>query len=104
MRLVALTLGGEAGAHSNARYHSALVTTRFSIDIIRRAKEAGLPVTCGTSINHVSLNETDVGDYRTFLKKKGYTDKDLTDPDINKRLAVPLWSSWRWATPPRPIG
>jgi dihydroorotase len=68
MRLVALTLGGEIGAHSNARYHSALVTTRFSIDIIRRAKEAGLPVTCGTSINHVSLNETDVGDYRTFLK------------------------------------
>jgi dihydroorotase len=68
MRLVALTLGGEIGAHSNARYHSALVTTRFSIDIIRRAKGAGLPVTCGTSINHVSLNETDVGDYRTFLK------------------------------------
>ncbi len=68
MRLVALTLGGEVGAQSGARYHSALVTTRFSIDIIRRAKEAGLPVTCGTSINHVSLNETDVGDYRTFLK------------------------------------
>ncbi len=65
MRLVALTLGADA---NGARYHSALVTTRFSIDIIRRAKEAGLPVTCGTSINHVSLNETDVGDYRTFLK------------------------------------
>jgi dihydroorotase len=65
MRLVALTLGGLPGG---ARYHSALVTTRFSIDIIRRAKEAGLPVTCGTSINHLSLNETDIGDYRTYLK------------------------------------
>jgi len=32
--------------------------------------------------------------YRTFLKEKGYTDKDLTDPDIDKRLAVPLWSSF----------
>ena len=67
MRLVALTFGASTPPHG-ARYHSALVTTRFSIDIIRRAKEAGLPVTCGTSINHVSLNETDVGDYRTFLK------------------------------------
>jgi dihydroorotase len=68
MRLVALTFGGASTPPHGARYHSALVTTRFSIDIIRRAKEAGLPVTCGTSINHVSLNETDVGDYRTFLK------------------------------------
>lgn len=68
IRLVALTLGVASGPPHGARYHSALVTTRFSIDIIRRAKEAGLPVTCGTSINHVTLNETDVGDYRTFLK------------------------------------
>lgn len=29
-------------------------------------------------------------DYRAFLKKKGYTDKDLTDPDMDKRLAIPL--------------
>ncbi|MDP2358993.1 MAG: dihydroorotase [Beijerinckiaceae bacterium] len=68
MRLVALTFGDASAPPHGARYHSALVTTRFSIDIIRRAKEAGLPVTCGTSINHVTLNETDVGDYRTFLK------------------------------------
>jgi hypothetical protein len=33
-------------------------------------------------------------DYRAFLKKKGYSDKDLTDPDIDKRLAIPLWSSF----------
>ncbi|MEI6147810.1 MAG: alpha-amylase family protein [bacterium] len=33
-------------------------------------------------------------DYRAFLKKKGYTDKDLTDPDIDKRLAIPLWPSF----------
>ncbi len=35
---------------------------------IRAAKAAGLPITCGTSINHLALNENDIGDYRTFLK------------------------------------
>ncbi|MDB5533353.1 MAG: Dihydroorotase, multifunctional complex type [Hyphomicrobiales bacterium] len=65
MRLVALTLSGnDSGAH----YHAQMVTTTLSLDIIAKAKAAGLPVSCGTSINHLTLNETDVGDYRTFLK------------------------------------
>jgi dihydroorotase len=59
MRLVALTGG---------RYHAALVSTEQSLDIISRAKKAGLPVTCAVSINHLTLNENDIGDYRTFLK------------------------------------
>ncbi len=59
MRLVNLT---------GARYHAALVTTTLSLDIIAKAKAAGLPVTCATSINHLTLNENDIGDYRTFLK------------------------------------
>lgn len=65
MRLVALTL---AGNDSGAHYHAQMVTTTLSLDIIAKAKAAGLPVSCGTSINHLTLNETDVGDYRTFLK------------------------------------
>ncbi|VTZ49945.1 Dihydroorotase, multifunctional complex type [Methylocella tundrae] len=59
IRLVALT---------GARYHAALVTTTLSLEIIARAKAAGLPVTCAVSINHLTLNESDIGDYRTFLK------------------------------------
>jgi dihydroorotase len=59
MRLVNLT---------RTRYHAALITTTLSVDIIRQAKAAGLPVTCATSINHLTLNENDIGDYRTFLK------------------------------------
>ena len=59
MRLVALT---------GARYHAGLVTNALSLDIIRKAKAQGLPVTCATSINHLALNENDIGDYRTFLK------------------------------------
>ncbi len=59
MQLVALT---------GARYHAALVTTAGSLAIIAKAKARGLPVTCATSINHLTLNENDIGDYRTFLK------------------------------------
>ena len=59
MRLVALT---------GARYHAAVVTCRMSLDVLRAARAAGLPVTAGTSINHLTLNENDIGDYRTFLK------------------------------------
>jgi dihydroorotase len=35
---------------------------------LRRAKDAGLNVTASASINHVTLNENDIGPYRTFLK------------------------------------
>ena len=59
LRLVALT---------GARYHCALVSNRLSLAAIARAREAGLQVTCGVSINNLTLNEIDVGDYRTFLK------------------------------------
>lgn len=59
IRLVALT---------GTRYHAAIVSTAASVEVIRKAKLAGLPVTCGTSINHLTLNENDIGDYRTFLK------------------------------------
>lgn len=59
LRLVALT---------GARYHAALVSTTLALDALRAAKAAGLPVTCGVSINHLTLNENDIGDYRTFLK------------------------------------
>jgi len=53
---------------TGARYHAALVTTTLSVEVIRAAKAAGLPVTCATSINHLTLNENDIGEYRTFLK------------------------------------
>ncbi len=36
--------------------------------LIRHAKDEGLPVTCGVSINSLTLNENDIGAYRTFCK------------------------------------
>ena len=59
MRLVALTGG---------RYHAASITCVESLEVVRRAKDAGMPVTCSASINHLALNEIDVGQYRTFFK------------------------------------
>jgi dihydroorotase len=44
------------------------VTCSDSLDVLKRAKDAGLSVTASASINHLALNENDVGAYRTFFK------------------------------------
>jgi dihydroorotase len=53
---------------TGARYHVAHVSTAAGIDAIRRAKAQGLPVTCDTAPPYFTLNETAIGDYRTFTK------------------------------------
>jgi len=53
---------------TGARYHAAHVTTAEGIEAIRRAKADGLPVTCDTAPPYFVLNETAIGDYRTFAK------------------------------------
>ncbi len=53
---------------TGAPYHAAQISCAASLDVIRRAKDKGLPVSCGVSINHLTLNENDVGAYRTFFK------------------------------------
>jgi dihydroorotase len=59
MRLVRLTGG---------RYHAASLSSIDSLEILKRARDAGLAVSASVSINHVTLNENDIGPYRTFLK------------------------------------
>src|ERR1700746_3203144 len=59
MRLVGLTGG---------RYHAASLSCIASLDLLNRARDAGLSVSASVSINHVALNENDIGPYRTFLK------------------------------------
>ncbi len=53
---------------SRGRYHAASLSCTQSLDVLKRAKDEGLNVTASASINHISLNENDVGNYRTFLK------------------------------------
>lgn len=59
MRLVEMT---------GARYHAAHISTSDSVDIIARAKDRGLQVTCETAPFYSALNELSVGEYRTFAK------------------------------------
>ena len=53
---------------TGARYHADQISTAHSLPALRRARAAGLKVTAGVSIHHLTLNEFDVGDYRTFFK------------------------------------
>ena len=53
-----------------ACYHADQVTTARALRRLERAKEAGLDLTAGVSIHHLTLNELDVGDFRTFFKVK----------------------------------
>jgi dihydroorotase len=53
---------------TRARYHADQITTAAALPSLRRAKDMGLDVSAGVSIHHLTLNELDVGDYRTFFK------------------------------------
>ncbi|WP_373945022.1 dihydroorotase [Paracoccus marcusii] len=59
LALVAMTRG---------RYHADQITVAASLPALARARDAGLDVTAGISIHHLTLNEFDVGDYRTFFR------------------------------------
>ena len=59
VRLVEITGG---------RYHASQISCAESLAVVRGAKARKLPVTCGVSINHLTLNENDIGPYRTFFR------------------------------------
>lgn len=55
-------------AMTRCRWHADQITTAGALPALNRAREAGLDVTAGISIHHLTLNEFDVGDYRTFFR------------------------------------
>ncbi len=55
-------------AMTGASYHAAHLSTAAAVEAIRQAKRRGLPVTCDTQPAYFILNETAVGDYRSFAK------------------------------------
>ncbi len=59
-----LTLCAETGA----RYHAAHVSTAESVDLIRRAKARGLPVTAETTVHHIALDHEAVREFDTHAK------------------------------------
>ncbi|WP_296762261.1 dihydroorotase [Sediminimonas sp.] len=55
---------------TGARLHLDQITTHRALPALERARANGFDITAGTSIHHLTLNELDVADYRTFFKVK----------------------------------
>ncbi len=73
---------------TNAAYHADNLSTATALPALDRAKAAGLDVTAGASIHHLTLNELDVGNYRTFFKVK----PPLRSEDDRKALVAAVAS------------
>lgn len=55
---------------TGVKYHADQITTARALPALERAKANGFDITAGTSIHHLTLNELDVANYRTFFKIK----------------------------------
>lgn len=53
---------------TGGRYHAAQVSCEASVAALKRAKQSGNGISAGVAIAHLSLNEIDIGAYRTFFK------------------------------------
>ena len=51
----------------NCRYHISQISSSKSVELINTRKDL-VNFTTGVSINNLSLNENDIGDFKTFLK------------------------------------
>ena len=50
------------------RYHISQISSKKTVSVIKKAKKEGKIFSTGVSINNLSLNENDIGDFKTFLK------------------------------------
>lgn len=53
---------------TGARYHASQISCLESLEAVKRAKNNDASITAGVSINNLTLNEFDIGEYRTFLR------------------------------------
>ena len=50
---------------NKCRYHISQLSSAKSVEVIKERKN-DIKFTCGVSINNLSLNENDIGDFKTF--------------------------------------
>ena len=50
------------------RYHISQLSSAKSVEVIKKYKKEGVNFSAGVSINNLSLNENDIGDFKTFMK------------------------------------
>jgi dihydroorotase len=58
----------QLAALTGVRYHAAQLSTGHAVAMMMNEKQRNPLVSCGVSINNLSLNENDVGAYRTYFK------------------------------------
>lgn len=71
--------------YTGCRLHFSYISTIGSIKKIKKAKAAGLPITCGVSINNLLYNVEELTDYNTNLK--------LLPPLRNAETTKALWEA-----------
>ena len=79
------------------RYHINQISSKKSVEVIEKNKRNGKKFTTGVSINHLSLNDNDIGDFKTFLKfsppLRSEDDRKSLVEAINKGLIDVIVSS-----------
>jgi dihydroorotase len=75
---------------TGARYHADQLSAAAGLPALRRAKAAGLPVTAGASIHHLTLNEFDVGDYRRSSSSRRRCARRQTERPWSRRCRTVL--------------
>jgi len=60
----------ELAIYTENRIHFSHISSRGSVEIIRKYKKAGFPVTCDVAVANLCFNEEDLAEYDTFFKVK----------------------------------
>lgn len=55
-------------ADTGVRYHADMLSTAAAVEALARARESAARLSAGVSIHHLTLNEFDIADYRSFFK------------------------------------
>lgn len=58
----------QIAALTGVRYHAAQISTARAAQIVARHRAENSAISAGVSVNHLLLNENDVGSYRTYFK------------------------------------
>jgi dihydroorotase len=93
-----LTLCAETGA----RYHAAHVSCEGSVDLLRRAKQRGLPVTAEVTVQHLSLNDEATRTYDPNVKCNRRSGARATGPRAWPASWTAPWTPWSRITRPTP--
>jgi dihydroorotase len=65
---IALSTIFELVRDTGARVHLCRLSSAAGIELVRRAKAEGLPITCDVSVNHLHLTDVDIGYFNSAMR------------------------------------